>query len=136
MVIEAAVISAVVAAVQPYLVKLGEGLGDKAVEAGVEAGPKIFSWLKQKLGGKESEAAKGAVEALEKLEAVPDSPSTAKKLETALGRALAEEPGLYEELKAMLPEGAAEGGGQVANVSGDDAKVAQVRGDGNLTSIG
>lgn len=138
MIVEAAVISAAVAAIQPYLVKLGEGLGDKAVEAGIEAGPKLFAWVKDKLGGKatESEAAKDAMKALDRLEKAPDDADKAAGLRVALSEALEEEPELYAELKAMLPKATADTGDQNANVSGAGAKVAQVRGQGNLTSIG
>ena len=138
MVIEAAVITAVVAAIQPYLVKLGQGLGDKAVEAGVEAGAKLFAWVKEKFAGKaaESEAAKDALKALDRLEKAPEDADKAGALRVALTEALEAQPELATELAAMVKDDPVVRDAMTLNVSGAGAKAIQNKGDNNLNHIG
>lgn len=138
MVVEAAVVAGVVAAVQPYLVKLAEKLGDKALDASADAGGKLFTTLKEWLVGAPApaEAVQDAAKALTRLEAEPGNDDKAAALRVALGEALAGEPSIYAALQALVAEAAVPGVTQTQTVSGAGAKAAQVSGDGNTTSIG
>jgi hypothetical protein len=103
----------------------------EAVPAAVQAGGTVWAWIKRTLAGKpDGRAAVAAVEA------DPAKASAAKKLDAALTEALEENPGLATELESVL---AASGWRQIvtqtANVTGDNNKVAQVAGKGNVTNI-
>lgn len=118
-----------VALVAPYLGKVGEAAAGKLGEASVAAAGKVVGWLRDKLGG-------SARDALESLEKAPDSEGRKLVLQEELSKALAADPKLAEELRAMLPPEALEGGAMIQNVSGTGAKAAQVRGDRNDVKIG
>ena len=71
----------------------------EAVPVAVQAGGKVFAWIKRTLAGKPDGAA-----AIAAVEANPTKPSAAKKLDAALTEALEENPGLAKELESVLAE--------------------------------
>ena len=119
--------SAAVAVLSPYLVKAGEGAAEKIGEESVEAGAKLFGWLRAKLGGRGREA-------LNDLASKPGSDDNQADLRKQLAKALESDPTLIAELRALLPADAT-GDTMVQNVSGAGAKAAQVQGSGNTTNI-
>jgi len=103
-----------------------------AVPAAIQAGGKVWAWIRRTLAGKPAgEAAIAAVEA------DPAKPSAAKKLEAALTEALEEKPELAEELAAVLAGSSwRQIVTQTATNTGDGNKTGQVAGQGNTTTIG
>jgi len=120
--------SAAVAVLSPYLVKASEGAAEKIGEESVEAGRKLFGWLRARLGGRGQEA-------LNDLASKPGSDDNQADLRKQLAKALAADPALIAELRALLPADATGGDTMVQNVSGAGAKAAQVKGSGNTTNI-
>ncbi|HEU0097289.1 MAG TPA: hypothetical protein VFQ67_00810 [Allosphingosinicella sp.] len=125
----AALITAAVALVAPYLAKAGESAAEKVGEASAEGAGKVLGWMRAKLTGR-------AKEALDDLEKAPGSEDNQADLRKQLARAIEADPALAEELRALIPAEAMEEGAMVQNVSGAGAKAAQVRGSGNRTTIG
>ncbi len=110
-------------------------LGSKAVEVADEAtkaaGAKVVDWLKSKL------TAAADQEALEKLEASPDSAGAQMKVQGAILSRLEEEPSLAEQLKGLLDAaGVKTTTTQTMKVKGDKSISAQVAGSGNITKLG
>jgi phage tail tape-measure protein len=120
--------SAAVAALSPYLAKAGESAAEKIGEVSVEAGAKLFGWLRAKLGGHGQEA-------LDDLASKPESDDNQADLRKQLAKALEADPTLITELRALLPADATAGDAMVQNVTGAGAKAAQVKGSGNITNI-
>jgi hypothetical protein len=117
--------SAAVAALSVYLAKVGDGAAKKI---GEEAGSRLLSWMRAKLHGR-------AQEALNDLEANPDSEDNQVDMRKQLVKALETDPALAAELCAILPAPATMADSMVQNVSGAGAKAAQVKGSGNTTTI-
>jgi hypothetical protein len=126
--IEPVTAATAVALVAPYIKTMGQAAAKKAGEEAAEAGGKIFCWMRAKLTGR-------AREALDDLEKAPEDEGNQADLRKQLAKALEASPGLAEELRAMLPAESLEAGTMTQNVTGADAKVAQVRGSGNTTTI-
>ena len=126
--IEPVTAAAAVALIAPYLAKMGEKAAEKAGEASVEAAGKVFGWLRAKLSGR-------AREALDDLEKSPDDADNQADLRKQLAKAMEADPSLVDELRALLPDDAQDGGSMTQTVSGPGAKASQVRGSGNTTTI-
>ncbi|HTW28075.1 MAG TPA: hypothetical protein VME92_13170 [Acetobacteraceae bacterium] len=120
--------SAAVAALAPYFAKAGEGAAKKMGEEAVDAGGRLLGWMRDKLGGR-------AQAALDDLAADPGSEDNAADLRKQLAKTLAANPALADELRALLPAGAAGGDTMTQTVSGPGAKAAQIKGSGNTTNI-
>lgn len=118
-----------VALLAPYLVEFGNGAAGKLGEDAGEAGGRLLGWMRAKLGGR-------AREALGDLEAAPASADNEADLRKQLVKALEAEPGLAEELRALLPAGTIDASAMNQMVSGDGAKGAQVKGSGNNIFVG
>lgn len=103
----------------------------EAVPAAVQAGGKVWAWIKRTLAGKPDAAA-----AVAAVEADPAKPSAAKKLDAALTEALEVNPDLAKELEAVLAEsGWRQIVTQTANVTGDNNTTVQTAGQGNTINI-
>jgi hypothetical protein len=120
--------TAAVAALAPYLAKAGEGAAKKLGEEAVDAGGKLLGWMRARLTGR-------AQEALEDLAATPGNEDNQADLRKQLAKTLAADPALAADLARLLPGNAAGADSMSLNVSGAGAKVAQVKGSGNTTSI-
>jgi len=124
MVIEAAIVATAVELIRPYAAKVGKGLADKASDEVLEAGKKLLDWVKTKLGG----AAKTAAE---KLEAAPHNDDRATGLRLAIADELEAQPALAAEFAALVKEAPVVGETMTLTVSGQGAKVNQVKGNNN-----
>ena len=100
-------------------------------EAAKAAAGDVYAWLKGKLTGR-------AAEALSDLEKDPASEDNRGDLRKQLAKALEADPALLAELRRLLPEGAGAGATTqtIDQSRSTNAKAAQVRGKGNVTSIG
>lgn len=123
-----ALASAAVAALAPYLATAGQAAAKKLGEKSVEAGEKLLVWMRERLSGRGQEA-------LDDLAANPTSEENQVDLRKQLAKALEANPDLAAELKALVSAAAGDGDVMTQTVSGAGAKVAQVKGSGNTTSI-
>lgn len=121
------VVQTAVALLVPLLKKGVEAAAEKAGENSVEGAPKVFGWMKTKLGGR-------AKEALEDLERDAGSEENQADLRKQMRLFLQAHPELVEELCAFLPQGGAAGDSLVQTV-GPGATATQTKGDGNTTTI-
>jgi hypothetical protein len=116
--------TAATAVLTPYLIEASKGAAKKL---GEETGGKLFAWLSKTLTG-------GAKEALDDLESTPDDTDNQAVLRKQLAKLLAADPFLAKELQSRLPDAGTAGGTMTVN-AGAGAKVAQVKGNNNTTSI-
>ena len=119
-------VATTVAFIPPYLGKAGEEAAKTVGKEGALAGLKVLGWLRGKVTGR-------AKEALADVEENPDDDHQAA-LRVQLAKLLKAEPGLLEELRALLPTGAGEAGGQTMTL-GDGSKAVQNTGHGSTISI-
>jgi hypothetical protein len=108
----------------PALAEIGKGAAGKLGGTGVEA---LLAWLRAKTTGR-------AKEALEDLEKHPDSGDNQADLRKQLAKLLTDDPALLAELAALLPAAKSDER-MVQNITGSNNKAAQVKGDGNTTTI-
>ena len=121
--------AAAITMIAPYLAKAGEAAAEKAGEGAAEAAGKVLSWLRAKLSGE-------AREALERVEGNPASEGRKAVFKEELAKALEADPGLAEELRALIPEDALQRVTMNQTIGGDNVKAAQVQGSGNDVKIG
>ncbi|EWY36742.1 hypothetical protein N825_25245 [Skermanella stibiiresistens SB22] len=118
--------TAAVAVLSPYLVEGGK-------EVTKTAGKDLYAWIKGRFTGPVPVA-----EAMDDLEANPTLEDNRADLRKRLAKALAADPSLVEELKALLPEATGTGATTqtIDQSRSTGAKAAQVSGNQNTTSIG
>jgi len=121
--------AAAVAMLAPYLHKLGESAAEAVGEGIPEAAGKVFRWMREKFAGTPQASA-----SLELAMAEPDDADNRKMLEIALAKRLKTEPGLVDELAALLPPEVRQSVAQTASASGGSG-IAQVAGRGNTVSV-
>ena len=121
--------AAAVAALVPYLATFADKAAGKLAEQAVESGGKLLGWLRAKLSGRGKEA-------LDDLEADPQSPDNQADLRKQIGKLVEAEPALRAELEGLVAQTVASGEAMVQNVSGTGATGVQTRGDNNQVTIG
>ena len=107
-----------------------DALTKAAAEPALAAGRRVWAWLKQKLGGKDTAT-------VAEVEADPARRSAPTKVTALLQDLLEADPALVEELRRILDEG----GGvqaitQTTNVQDDDNTTVQTVGSGNSVTVG
>lgn len=120
--------AAAVAAILPYLVKAGESAAAKIGEQAGEAGGKLLGWLRDKLSPR-------AKEALDDLEADPQSADNQADLRKQIVKQLEAEPELRTELQRLVGQVQASDNAMVQNVTGAQAVGSMIRGDDNQVTI-
>jgi hypothetical protein len=95
-----------------------------AVKGAVAGGKPIFGWIKSKLSGTNAALA-------DEVAAAPEKASAPAKLQAVLTDLLEEQPGLKEELAALLKGLGVEGPSQTATIKGDNNQTVQIVGSGN-----
>ncbi len=113
-----------VALVTPALIEIGKGAAGKVGET---AAGKLLGWLRGKTTGR-------AAQALDDLQADPASPGYQAVLREQLGKLLQQQPGLLDELRALLP--AQPAGDTLSQHLGAGAKGGQINGDSDTITIG
>ncbi|MDB5815573.1 MAG: hypothetical protein JWN23_2690 [Rhodocyclales bacterium] len=113
--------AATVAALSPYLVKVGEKFATAAGDAAFKKAGELYASLTQRLSGKPA-----AHEALQDLAKEPEDADNAAALRKELKKLLAEDEGLMRDLAAILGPVAA--GGAVFNnqIAGNVGTINQV----------
>jgi hypothetical protein len=115
-------VASAVALVAPFLGKAAEEAAKTVGKEGATTGLKLLGWLRDKTTGR-------AKEALEDAETKPNDDNKAD-LRKQLVKLLDAEPDLLTELRALLPEPAADASGQAMTVS-DNSKAIQNKGSNN-----
>ncbi len=95
-----------------------------AVQGAVAVGKSVFGWIKSKVSGT------NAVIVAE-IAAAPEKASAPVKLQAVLTDLLEEQPGLKEELAALLKELGVGETSQTAMVKGNNNQTVQIVGSGN-----
>ncbi len=121
-----------------FVVKAAEKAGEKAIDAGAKALGKLGAWLRERFSDD-----KDGVEALKRVEEVPDSPSRVGTLADAINRRAANDESFKNELEALVDEVQAAGVNtgdvtqtvknstgtvQIANTSGSTISVGKAAG--------
>jgi hypothetical protein len=119
-------VASAVALIAPYLGKAAEEAAKTVGKEGTTTGFKLLGWLRDKATGR-------AKEALEDAETKPSEDNQAD-LRKQLVKLLYAQPDLQKELRALLPEPAADPSGQHMTV-GDNSRAAQNKGDNNTINI-
>jgi hypothetical protein len=120
--------AAAVAAIVPYLAKAADKAAGKLAEQAVESGGKLLGWLRARLADRGKEA-------LDDLEADPQSPDNQADLRKQIGKLIEAEPALRAELEGLVAQAGASGEAMVQNVSGTGAIGNQIRGSDNQVTI-
>lgn len=124
----AEVAAATVTVLSPYLTEAGKEAAKAAGKEVASQGFKLLGWLRDKLTGR-------GAEALAELEQAPADADNQGDVRKQVTKLLTENPGLLDELRALLADAAKSGDSLTQTVTGDNNKVAQVAGAGNSVSI-
>lgn len=118
-----------VAALSPYLVKMGESAAEKVGESSIEGAGKLLGWIKSKLTGR-------AQEALTDLVAAPADADNKATLRVQIRKALEADPALAEELATLLASVAPSSSDTVSSLAiGPGAKSFSIKGNDNKVNM-
>jgi hypothetical protein len=121
--------TAAVAALSPYFAEAAKKTAGKVVDDAYEGGKKLVSWLGEKLSGDDTKA-------LDRVAADPTSADKQAALRVSLSETLAANPGLQNELAALLQSMPKFAATQSMNLVGDGNIGAQAAGQDIHINIG
>jgi hypothetical protein len=119
--------AAAISSLTPYLIEAGKEAAKAVGKETAEAGFRLLSWMREKLGGRGKEA-------LTELEERPDSQLNQDDLRTQLAKLLEKQPELVSELRTLLSAAQTEINSLTQNV-GAGGQGVQIEGNQNSASI-
>ena len=103
-------------------------LGKSAMAGGLDAGGKLWGWIKGKASGPDAAA-------IAAVEAAPQKPSSPDRVSAVLKDLLVDQPQLAQEMVRLLQDQGVVLSSQTATTTGSGNATAQVAGSGNTVKI-